>query len=131
MIKWKCPNCWTEYDVDAKFEEVLKDKKDCKFCVRKDPNVPTTAEMDGLLTVEDMRSRFRVVLQCINCNKWTEMKHAPGKTEMVDCSNCGRRAYDSSSIKSVRTYDPEKDNKRRVKAVIKKNYESKNSYKGG
>lgn len=129
-MTWKCPNCWTEYEIDAKFADALKEKKDCKFCVRKDPNIPTTAEMDGLLTQDDMRYRNLVVMQCVLCNKWTKMKHQPLKTEIVDCSNCGQRAYDSSSMKSYRTYDPDKDNKRRVKVAVKRNYESQNSYKG-
>lgn len=119
-MKWKCPNCWTEYEIDKKFEKALEGKKDCKFCVRKDPNIPTTAEMDGLETVEDMRERFYIVMQCIECNKWTKMKHTLLKTEIVDCENCGSRKYDTTSLKSARTYDPDKDNKRRIKTTIKK-----------
>jgi len=130
-MMWKCPNCWTEYEIDAKFADALKEKKDCKFCVRKDPNIPTTAEMDGLLTQDDMRYRNIVVMQCVLCNKWTKMKHTPFNTETVDCHNCGARAYDSSSMKSLRTYDPDKDNKRRVKVAVKRNYDSQNAYKGG
>lgn len=115
--KWKCPNCWTEYEVDPKFEAVLKDKKDCKFCVRKDPNVPTTAEMDGLETIEDMRNRNTVVFQCKECKKWTtHYNWVPGeKNTHVPCSNCGSMVYDSTSIKSLRTYNPLTDNKRKVK----------------
>jgi hypothetical protein len=113
---WKCPNCWTEYEVDKKYEAALKDKKDCKFCVRKDPDVPTTAEMDGLLTQEDMRNRFKVVMQCKNCKKWTTMNHPePMKTEIIPCEGCGQKNYDSTSIKSLRTYNPLTDNKRKPK----------------
>lgn len=112
-ITWKCPNCWTEYEIDEKFEAALKDKKDCKFCVRRDPNVPTTAEMDGLFTVEDMRNRTTLVFQCKNCNKWTIHKDFDGNYK--PCDNCGEIQYDSSSGKSLRTYNPEVDNKRRMK----------------
>lgn len=114
-MKWVCPYCDTEYEVDAKFAEVLKDKKDCKFCKRKDPNIPTTAEMDGLLTQEDMRNRFYVMLQCTGCSKWTKQDQ---RKPQKPCSNpdCGKQAFDSTSLKSLRTYDPLKDNKRKIKA---------------
>lgn len=118
---WKCPNCWTEYEIDVKFADALKEKKDCKFCVRKDPNIPTTAEMDGLLTQDDMRNRNKVVFQCQECNKWTTHYWIAGeKNKYIPCTNCGEIKYDSTSIKSLRTYDPDKDNKRKIKAAIKK-----------
>lgn len=130
-MTWKCPNCWTEYEIDKKFSDALKNKKDCKFCVRKDPDVPTTAEMDGLLTVEDMRERDQVVLQCSSCGRWTQMTHKNSKLERVPCSaiikgqvyvdgrnktvpGCGKIAYDSTSMKSVRTYNKDTDNKRKI-----------------
>lgn len=119
-MKWKCPNCWTEYDIDSKYEAVLKDKKDCKFCVRKYPNIPTTAEMDGLLTQEDMRQRHTMVFQCQKCNKWTTHKDYILNRKQLPCSNCGETAYDSSSMKSVRTYDPVKDAKRKPQQKGKK-----------
>lgn len=116
MMNWKCPNCWTEYKTDEKFADALKDKENCKFCVRKDPNIPTTAEMDGLLTQEDMRQRNKVVFQCTACNKWTTHENwIPGeRNKYVPCISCGVIAYDGSSIKSFRTYNPDTDNKRRI-----------------
>lgn len=134
LIKWKCPNCWTEYEIDSKFEAALKDKKDCKFCVRKDPNVPTTAEMDGLLTQEDMRMRDQVVVQCFQCSRWTQQTHGKPYTpctgiikgqQYVDGRNkivpgCGANNYDSTSMKSLRTYNKETDNKRKPKIQKKK-----------
>lgn len=120
MIEWKCPNCWTTYEVDDKFSTVLKDKKDCKFCVRKDPNIPTTAEMNGLFTQEDMRNRHSVMFQCQKCNKWTKHTDYSLNHEHVPCFNCGEIAYDSGSIKSIRTYDPEKDAKRKPQQKGKK-----------
>lgn len=133
-IEWKCPNCWTKYQIDEKFSEALKDKKDCKFCVRKDPNVPTTAEMDGLLTQEDMRYRDQVVVQCIRCARWTQQTL---RTEYTPCASmikgqpyvddrnkivpgCGATNYDSTSMKSLRTYNKDTDNKRKPKVQKKK-----------
>lgn len=120
MMTWKCPNCYTPYEIDEKFADALKDKQDCKFCVRKDPNIPTTAEMDGLLNKEDMRNRFDVVFQCVSCNKWTLHTNYLNTRTYIPCSNCKAINYDSSSMKSYRTYNPDTDNKRRVNAKLKK-----------
>lgn len=133
-IEWKCPYCWTKYQIDEKYAEALKSKKNCKFCVRKDPNVPTTAEMDGLLTQKDMRMRDQVVLQCFQCLRWTQQtlysEYTPctGLVEgkpYVDGrgkahSGCGGLNYDQTSLKSVRSYNKDTDNKRKPKAVKKK-----------
>ena len=132
MITWKCPNCWTKYEVDEKFEAALAGKKDCKFCVRKDPNVPTTAEMDGWKTIEEMRERDQVVIQCFDCMRWTQQtygaKFGPctgkirgqpyldGRGKVVP--GCGAKNYDSTSMKSLRTHNRDIDNKR--KAEVKK-----------
>jgi phage FluMu protein Com len=120
MIEWKCPYCYTIYEIESKFVEALKDKKNCKFCVRKDPNIPTTAEMDGLLTQEDMRERHTMVMQCSKCNKWTKHKDYLINRKSLPCSNCGEIAYDSSSMKSARAYDPIKDAKRKPQQKGKK-----------
>ena len=88
---------------------------------RHEQGIMTTFEMDELVTREDNLQKDYVVMQCANCNKWTKMKHGPLKTEIVECSNCGSKKYDSSSIKSIRTYDPIKDNNRRIKAAVKRN----------
>lgn len=124
---WKCPNCWTKYEIDEKFADALKDKENCKFCVRKDPNIPTTAEMDGLLTQEDMRLRDQVVIQCFICSRWTQQTHGvpytpctgivkgqpyvDGRGKIVQ--GCGELKYDSTSMKSLRTYSSATDNKRK------------------
>lgn len=110
---WKCPNCYTEYKIDKKYAKLLEPKKDCKFCVRKHPNIPTTAEMDGLISIEDMRNRLQLVFQCVSCKKWTLHLHWNGKH--VPCSNCNAINYDPSSIKSYRTYNAVIDNKRKPK----------------
>ena len=118
MITWKCPNCYTEYEVDKKFEAVIADKKDCKFCVRKDPNIPTTAEMDGLMTKEDMRSRFDLVFQCVHDNKWK--LHPSFNGTHLPCDTCGKKEYDIGGAKSYRTYNPLTDNKKRISTKLKK-----------
>ena len=128
-ITWKCPNCWTNYDIDQRYEEALREKQDCKFCVRKDPNIPTTAEMCGLTTIEEMRTRDQIVKQCTNCRAWTQM--TAGKDEVL-CTGivkgarlpkfpgCGMIAYDYSSMKSMRTFNPLVDMKKRPGAKAKK-----------
>jgi hypothetical protein len=77
----------------------------------------TTYEMDGLFTEEDIKNRNTVVFQCTKCNKWTtHCNWIPGgQNKHVPCSDCGAVAYDGSSIKSLRTYNPLTDNKRRMK----------------
>jgi hypothetical protein len=128
-ITWKCPNCWTQYEIDERFAEALKDKQDCKFCVRKDPNVPTTAEVDGLLTIEDIRNRKQLVRQCTNCRAWTQMesgKEEPPCTGIVKGARlpkfpgCGLIAYDIGSAKSLRCFNPLVDMKKRPGAKAKK-----------
>lgn len=122
MIKWRCPNCWTDYEIDEKFKPALEKKENCKFCVRKDPNVPTTAEMDGLETIEDMRGRYDMVFQCLHDSKWKIMKDfgRDGKKNYLPCDTCGNTAYDTGGGKSLRTYDPVKDAKKKVSAKLKK-----------
>ena len=88
---WKCPNCWTEYKIDSKFETVLKAKKDCKFCVRKDPAIPTASELDSLITQDDMRNRSAVMLQCKNCKKWT--KHINYFINYKNIHRCNEKEY--------------------------------------
>lgn len=127
-ITWKCPNCWTPYEIDEKYQEALKDKENCKFCVRKDPNIPTTAEMDGLLTIEDIRNRKQLVKQCTNCRAWTQMEvgHEVPCTGVVKGARlpkfpgCGLIAYDYSSAKSLRNFQPLTDMKRRPGVKAKK-----------
>jgi len=114
---WKCPNCYTDYDIDIKYEAALKNKKNCKFCVRRHPDIPTTAEMDGLLTVEDMRGRWDMVFQCINDNKWK--LHSNFHGEYKPCDTCGDTHYDSGGGKSYRSYNPLTDNKKRISARLK------------
>lgn len=125
-LEFTCPNCDTHYSLwdDGKGpispqkykkleETIAKQYKigTCKACKRKDPKVPTTFEMDGLLTKEDIKNRFKVMRQCRSCKKWTQM-HID---KTVPCSNCGSENYDAQSTKSLRTFNPVNDNKRKPK----------------
>ena len=110
--------------------EDVKDLLSKEDIERHEQGIVTTLEMDELVTRDDILKKDIVIMQCMDCNKWTEMKHRDSKTEKLDCSNCGGRAYDSSSMKSVRSYDPLKDNKRRIKVAVKRTHESQSKYKG-
>lgn len=79
--------------------------------------VMTTYEMDGLFTEEDIKNRYTVVFQCRNCKKWTiHHNWVPGeKNKHVHCNECGEVNYDPTSCKSLRSYNPLTDNKRKVK----------------
>lgn len=100
---------------DNALREAVRKQQDlgyCKFCIRKDPNVPTTAEMDGLLTPEDMRKRFKIMIQCYGCSKWTQQD-----TRKPDnpCPGCGGTDFDRAGAKSVRTFRQMVDGKRKIK----------------
>lgn len=126
-IEYTCPNCESHYVLwddtmpsmsmernNALWEAVRKqqDLGYCKFCVRKDPNVPTTAEMDGLLTPEDMRKRFKVMRQCYGCSKWAQQD---ARKPTQPCPNCGDTDFDIVGAKSVRTFREMVDGKRKIK----------------
>lgn len=79
--------------------------------------IPSTFEMDGLLTQEDIDNRHKVVWHCRECKKWTQHDNwVPGEhnTQKV-CDYCGKLNYDPWSMKSLRTYRPLVDNKRKIK----------------
>lgn len=77
----------------------------------------STYVMDGLLTEEDINNRHSVVFQCMKCNKWTTHHNwlPSGHNKHIPCTNCGSMLYDGRSIKSLRTYNPLNDNKRKIK----------------
>lgn len=122
-ITYVCPNCDTEYvlwdesrgpislerhnDLSGVVRKQYDEVGTCKFCVRKDPDVPTTAEMDGLLTPKDMRDRFFVMVACANCLQYNKQDT---RKPRADCSNCGsdKHALGSSFMASIRTWNPRK-----------------------
>lgn len=79
--------------------------------------LPTTNEMDGLLTEDDIKNRYRVMIQCRECRKWTQHNDwtPDGPHNHLPCSSCGKINYDPWSMKSLRTYRPLVDNKRKTK----------------
>jgi predicted RNA-binding Zn-ribbon protein involved in translation (DUF1610 family) len=115
-IEFTCPNCDTLYTVDERFKEAVDKQLElghCKFCERKNPDVPTTAEMDGLKTPEDMRNRFKIMKQCFGCSKWTRQDT---RKDDQPCHNCGGMEFDNGFAKSLRTFNPMTDGKRKVKS---------------
>lgn len=75
----------------------------------------TTYEMDGLLTQEHIDNRNTIVLQCRLCKKWTIHRDYLINRKHPPCINCGDISYDTASIKSLRSYNPLTDNKRKIK----------------
>ena len=75
----------------------------------------TTEQMDGIFTEEDRQKKGIIVLQCRDCKKWTEMRHEPLVNDFINCATCGGKNYDRSSLKSVTTYNPLIDAKRKPK----------------
>jgi len=76
--------------------------------------IPTTFEMDGLFTEEDIRNRHQVMLQCIECNAWTQHDIEHGLVHKP-CGKCGKVNYDWKSLKSKRTFNVTTDVKRKPK----------------
>lgn len=81
--------------------------------------VPTTFEIDGLLTEKDIADRFKVVVQCRNCNTWNHQNVEDQQHKVLKhytpCINCHKNDYDLQSVKSINTYNVLKDGKRKPK----------------
>lgn len=115
-ITYDCPNCLEHYvlwdsskqpislEKHNDLSEIVRKQYDkvgsCKRCVRQDPNVPTTFEMDGLLTREDILNRNKVKMLCTGEDKWVTCDMTEN---YKDCPDCGR-ALLSDSIISVRSF---------------------------
>lgn len=68
--------------------------------------VPTTFEMDGLYTEEDIANRFFVMKPCIECGKYTKQDV---RVDNVPCQYCGGdMAIASNYCMSIRTFNPSK-----------------------
>lgn len=119
-ITYDCPYCLQHYVVwepskgaisDAKykaFQELVSRQEEigrCKHCKRQDPNIPTTLEMDGLFTEEDIKDRFFVMKPCIDCGKFTKQD-----TRKPDerCACGGEMTKNSTYYASLRTYRPDR-----------------------
>lgn len=82
--------------------------------------VKTTFEMDGLFTQEDIDNRHLVMRQCRKCAKWTQQNaerktNTPCKHEDKSGKVCDSTDFDIQSSKSLRTFNPLTDNKRKIK----------------
>lgn len=74
-------------------QEIFPDQKPIK--------VPTTFEMDGLFTQEDIDNRHYTMGQCLSCNEWSKWDRRVGKWK---CLSCGGEEYDRNGSKSIRTW---------------------------
>lgn len=70
--------------------------------------IPTTMEMDGLFTEEDIANRFYFMAACIDCTKWT--KQDIRNKRRTPCTNCGSERIDNQSNHwySIRTWSASK-----------------------
>lgn len=66
--------------------------------------IPTTFEMDGLFTQEDIDNCFYVMRNCLRCNTWYQGDRRI--KEHVPCPSCGSGTYDMKSQCSLRTFNP-------------------------
>ena len=76
---------------------------------------PTTFEMDGLYTEEDIANRNKLMVQCRDCNKWTQQQRNDRHEPYKPCGNCGSKNYDIQSAKSLRSFNILTDSKRKPK----------------
>lgn len=68
--------------------------------------VPTTLEMDGLYTDEDIANRHFVMKPCVSCGKYTKQDV---RVANVPCQYCGgAMAIASNYWMSIRTFNPSK-----------------------
>lgn len=70
--------------------------------------VPTTDEMDGLYTDEDIANKHFYMAVCVKCTKWT--KQDSRERGKIPCPYCGSTNIDNQSSRwySVRTWNPQK-----------------------
>jgi Zn finger protein HypA/HybF involved in hydrogenase expression len=76
-------------------------------------NTPTTFEISGLLTKQDIEDRYKVMRQCRKCSNWTQQNMQEEYNR--PCTNCGITDFDATSTKSLRTFNILTDKKRRVR----------------
>ena len=79
----------------------------CKHCERRDPNVPTTLEMDGLHEEKHIKDRFFVMVPCLDCAQYNKQDT---RIKFKDCSYCGSANYAKASTywSSIRTWNSKK-----------------------
>lgn len=69
--------------------------------------IPTTDEMDGIITPEDIALKDKVMIECAKCGVYNKQHHVPGagSSQYKPCISCGKPFYNQSTIISLRTYD--------------------------
>lgn len=118
-ITYDCPYCLEHYvlwdssmppismakhnDLSEAVRKQYNEVGTCKKCHRTDPNIPTTFEMDGLLTKEDILNRNKVYKYCSNGCKWQIVDYLDKK---ANCPLCGQNSLLNSSLISIRTFNP-------------------------
>lgn len=84
---------------------------------------PTTEEMDGLYTEEDIAEKYNAYAQCKRCSGWTYIhgsRESYGRLSVIGtCEHCGSNDFDPQSVVSKDSFNPEIA-KRRVPKGIKK-----------
>lgn len=84
---------------------------------------PTTDQMDGLYTEEDIAEKYNAYAQCRKCFGWTYILGSQAClgqiTSVGICEHCGSHDFDPQSAISKSTFHPEIA-KRRVPKGIKK-----------
>lgn len=65
---------------------------------------PTTLEMDGLITEEDIANRFYVVRKCLDCGKHTKVDYRADEKRSYKCATCSSPRYNRNKQHSVRSY---------------------------
>ena len=63
---------------------------------------PTTLEMDGLFSEEDIANRHFVIRQCDDCNLFSKWDIRSKNT--YACAHCGSSKYDVRTQHSIRTH---------------------------
>lgn len=66
--------------------------------------VPSTFDMDGLFTEEDIVNRYRVMRRCMGCDLWVEQDSRDDNHPT--CQGCGHNKFDPRSTTSLRTFNP-------------------------
>lgn len=118
-LVYTCPRCEADYVLwSGGMPEISLERRNelsgiidkqyklgsCKNCVRRDPNVPTTLEMDQILTEKDIRDRFYLMRQCSVCSEW--QKHDRRLGQGTPCKSCQSTNFDLRSYVSIRTFNP-------------------------
>jgi len=71
--------------------------------------------MDKIITESDIKNKNTLVYQCRDCKNWTIHTDYLSNKEYIPCIKCGKIDYDQSSGKSLRSYNPFADKKRKPK----------------